>query len=177
MKDAGERAWYMPIPVQDADAEGDLTQYEPAIDLADKLIQEQIDSGISRNRIILGGFSQGSAVTALWSITKQKEENAVRKRIAGLVMIAGYVPMRAKFDKVTVEQGTRATIKDQPLLVIHGQEDTLIPPWVMQKGLPVLQEAGFEVNWALLPEMRHNVPGAALGALCTFLQSVLEEQT
>jgi predicted esterase len=167
-KDAGERAWYIPIPVQDQDTHGSLNAYEPSIDIAESLIQEQVKSGISRNRIVLGGFSQGSAITSLWAITKQKSE---KDRIAGLVMIAGYVPMRGKFEELITEEARKA-IKDEPLLIIHGQDDTLVAPWVMKEGVPVLEKAGFGVDWALLPNMRHNITGQAIGGLCSFLRDV-----
>lgn len=169
-KDAGERAWYIPVPVQDSDPQGDLSSYEPAINTADELIKEQEQSGIPRSRIVLGGFSQGSAITALWSITRQKTSS---DRIAGLALVAGYVPMRAQFDDL-IQQANRETIKDQPMLVVHGQDDTLIQPWVMKEGIPVLEKAGFDVTWALLPDMRHNVTGHCLAGLCKFLQDMFK---
>lgn len=166
--EAAERAWYIPVPVQDSDPTGDLSNYQPAIDIADELITEQERAGIPRSKIVLGGFSQGSAITALWSITRQATAS---NKVAGLALVAGYVPMRSKFDDF-LKSENRETIKDQPLLVVHGQDDTLIQPWVMKEGIPVLEKAGFDVTWALLPDMRHNVTGHALAGLCSFLQDV-----
>jgi predicted esterase len=80
--------------------------------------------------------------------------------------------MRARFDSL-ISPETREVIKDQPLLVVHGQDDTLIQPWVMKEGIPILEQAGFDVTWALLPDMRHNVTGQALAGLCSFIQDVL----
>lgn len=154
--------------MQDSDPQGDLSSYEPAIDIADSLIKEQEQSGIPRSRIVLGGFSQGSAVTALWSITRQKTTS---DKIAGLALVAGYVPMRAKFDNL-IQDANRDHIKDQPMVVVHGQDDTLIQPWVMQEGVPILEKAGFDLSWALLPEMRHNVTGQCIAGLCKFLEDM-----
>lgn len=168
-KEAAERAWYIPVPVQDADPTGEMTSYEPAICIVDDLIKEQEASGIPRSRIVLGGFSQGSAITALWSTSRQKSPS---DKIAGLALVAGYVPMRARFDSL-IQPEAREVIKDQPLLVVHGQDDTLIQPWVMKEGIPILEQAGFDVTWALLPDMRHNVTGQALAGLCSFIQDVL----
>lgn len=81
--------------------------------------------------------------------------------------------MRAQFDDL-IQEANRETIRDQPMLVVHGQDDTLIQPWVMKEGIPVLEKAGFDVTWALLPDMRHNVTGHCLAGLCKFLQDMFE---
>lgn len=79
--------------------------------------------------------------------------------------------MRGSIDRLI--KSDKSVIKDQPIVVIHGQEDTLIPLWVAQNGITKLEELGFEVNWAALPGMRHNTTGQSLGMLCQFLESVL----
>lgn len=161
------------MPVQDNDPQGDLSSYEASISIADDLIRQQEEAGIPRSRIVLGGFSQGSAITALWAITRQKSEY---DKIAGLALVAGYVPMRAKFTD-SIQEDNRKTIKDQPMLVVHGQDDTLIQPWVMKEGIPILEEAGFDVTWALLPDMRHNVTGQCLAGLCSFLSDMFSRNS
>lgn len=167
----GERAWY-PLKTghMDEDVHGDLEDYMPAVKTADDLIAEQESAGISRSRIFLGGFSQGSAVTHLWSILKQEKST---KRIAGLLSVAGYMPMRGKFKELA--QSDAKVIRNQPFVVIHGQQDTMLPLWVAQKGIPILEDLGFEVNWAVIPDMRHDIPGKALGMVCQFIESVLAD--
>ncbi|KAL7009973.1 hypothetical protein EMMF5_000882 [Cystobasidiomycetes sp. EMM_F5] len=170
-QDEGERAWYPLKSVHmDDDTLGDLEDYREAVHIAEDLIRKQEKAGIPRSRIVLGGFSQGSAVTFLWSILNQ---NQPQERIAGLVCIAGYVPMRGKFKDIV--ESDRALLADQPLVIIHGQQDSMLPLWVARKGIPVLEELGFEVNWAEVAGMQHNVPGQAIRILCRFLESVLEQ--
>jgi phospholipase/carboxylesterase len=140
------------------------------LDVADKLIEEEVKKGISRSRIILGGFSQGAAITSLWGILRQKR---TEDRLAGLILTAGYVPLRGRYKDLIVN---REVIKDQPLFILHGQNDTLLPLWVAMKGKPVLEEAGFEVNYVTIPGMRHDIPGPAIGYFCMFIESVFGEQ-
>lgn len=173
-RDAAERAWYPPVSphFEDASGAGDsIDVYKPAMAVVDALIEAEVQSGIPRNRIVVGGFSQGSAITILWALRNQKR---AEDRVAALVMVAGYVPMRGSLGKLV--QSDRALLRDQPIVIIHGQEDTLIPLWVAQKGIKLLEEDyAFEVNWAACPGMKHNFTGQSMGMLCQFLESVLEE--
>lgn len=172
-KDASERAWYPPVSPHFEDESGnadDLKDYLSAIEIAEALVKHEVDSGIPRSRIVLGGFSQGGAVTVLWALLNQRTQE---EKLAGLVSFASYVPMRGTLDQIL--KSDKAVIKDQPIVVIHGQEDTLIPLWVAQKGIAKLEKLGFEVNWAALPGMRHNTTGQSLGMLCQFLESVFNE--
>lgn len=109
-------------------------------------------------------------MTSLWGILRQKRKE---DRIAGLVLTAGYVPLRGRYKDIV--ESDPECIKDQPLLILHGDADTLLPLWVAMKGKPVLEKVGFEVNYVTIPEMRHDVPGRAIGYLCMFLESVLAE--
>jgi len=171
--EASERAWYPPVSPHFEDTSGnadDINDYLPAIATAEALIQEEVKSGIPRSRIVLGGFSQGSAVTALWALLNQRNKE---EKLAGWVSFAGYVPLRGSLDRLI--KSDRELIKDQPVCVIHGDGDSLIPVWVAQKGIAKLEELGFEVNWAILPGMQHNITGQSLGMLCQFLESLLHE--
>ena len=126
--------------------------------------------GIPRSRIVLGGFSQGSAITILWGLLNQRNEE---NKLAALAMVAGYVPLRGSLERLI--KSDKQAIKDQPIVVIHGQDDSLIPMWVAQKGIKLLEELGFEVNWAAVKGLGHSTNGEALGMLCQFLESVLNE--
>lgn len=170
-RDAGERAWYPPSTVTfDDDKDGDVAGFLPALDVVDDLIANEIESGIPRKNIILGGFSQGAAVTSLWGVLRQR---AREDRVAGLVLCAGYVPLRGKL--VQIKESSDGCIKNQPLCLIHGESDTLLPLYVAMRGKPVLEELGFEVNYVTIPGMRHEINGQAMGYLCMFLESVLAE--
>jgi predicted esterase len=57
------------------------------------LIAEEIASGTPSNRIVLGGFSQGGAMTLLTGTT-------IADRLAGLVVMSGWLPIKEKVKSV-----------------------------------------------------------------------------
>lgn len=86
--------------------------------------------------------------------------------------VGGYIPFIGKMDDIITSE--KEVLKDQPVLILHGQNDTLVPPWVALKAPPLLESVGYEVNYAMIPGMQHNMTGQTVGALCMFLESVLE---
>lgn len=58
-----------------------------------ELITAEIKAGISESRIVLGGFSQGGAMSLLTGL--QPDRN-----LAGLAVLSGWLPLRAKFKTV-----------------------------------------------------------------------------
>uniref|UniRef100_A0A0W0FQ38 Acyl-protein thioesterase 1 n=1 Tax=Moniliophthora roreri TaxID=221103 RepID=A0A0W0FQ38_MONRR len=55
-----------------------------------QLIDAETKSGLSANRIVLGGFSQGAAMSLLTGLTSEK-------RLAGVVALSGWLPLEEKF--------------------------------------------------------------------------------
>jgi predicted esterase len=58
-----------------------------------KLITAEVDAGIDASRIVLGGFSQGAAMTYLTGLTGER-------KLGGLVALSGWLPLREKFKQV-----------------------------------------------------------------------------
>lgn len=59
-----------------------------------QLIANEIEeSGIPPSRIVLGGFSQGGSMSLLSGLTTEK-------KLAGVVVLSGWLPLRAKFKEV-----------------------------------------------------------------------------
>lgn len=59
-----------------------------------QLISAEVDGGIPANRIVLGGFSQGAAMTLLTGVTTER-------RLAGLAVLSGWLPLREKIKAVS----------------------------------------------------------------------------
>ena len=78
------------IPNRAEDEEG---LYE-AVNWINKLIStEETEHNIPSNRIIIGGLSQGGAVSFLTAIT-------IKKPLAGLFALSAYIPLRRKTPEV-----------------------------------------------------------------------------
>ena len=79
------------IPNRPEDEEG----LYRAVNWINKLISiEETEHNIPPNRIIIGGLSQGGAVSLLTTIT-------TKKPLAGLFALSTYVPLRRKTPEVT----------------------------------------------------------------------------
>ena len=65
-----------------------------------QLITAEVDAGIPSDRIILGGFSQGAAMTLLTGLTSER-------KLGGLIVLSGWLPLRNKIKAVgcTVDRG------------------------------------------------------------------------
>lgn len=61
----------------------------------DQLIQAEVDAGIPENKIILGGFSQGGAVTALSALMTKRD-------LAGYVVLSSWVTLGHKIESVSL---------------------------------------------------------------------------
>lgn len=61
----------------------------------DELIQAEVDSGIPENRIVLGGFSQGGAISVLNMLTTER-------KLAGVMALSTWVPLSHKIAQVRI---------------------------------------------------------------------------
>ncbi len=57
------------------------------------MIQEEIEAGIPNDRIFLGGFSQGAAMTLLTGLT-------TKYKLGGFIALSGYLPLQSKIESV-----------------------------------------------------------------------------
>ena len=62
-----------------------------------QLITAEVDAGIPASRIVLGGFSQGGAMTILTGLTTEY-------KLAGLLVLSGWVPLAKTLKPVSVSQ-------------------------------------------------------------------------
>jgi predicted esterase len=63
----------------------------------DALLTEIVASGVDPSRIVLGGISQGAAMTILTGLT-------TARRLAGLIVLSARLPLRHKFKSVLLGQ-------------------------------------------------------------------------
>ena len=114
------------------------------------LINQQVADGISPSRIILGGFSQGGAVSIFSGPT-------FRERLAGVFGLSCYQLLPEKFDSLMAETGTEGKIRQRPPLFMgHGQEDPLVKiDWGRQTA-EGLRKKGFDVEWHEYPGLPHS---------------------
>src|SRR5882762_6387700 len=72
----------------------DETGLFAAVRKVNDLISAEIESGIPSKRIIVGGISQGAALSILTGLTTER-------KLAGVFVLSGYVPLRGKATSVS----------------------------------------------------------------------------
>jgi phospholipase/carboxylesterase len=124
------------------------------------LIQHEVDNGMPAERILLAGFSQGG-VMALHTALHYP------KRLAGILALSTFL---ADGDAIsTTKADANARI---PILMCHGQRDTVLPMALGKASLATLKSAGYAVEWREYP-MAHEVSLAEIQEISRWLQSVL----
>ena len=137
------RAWY---DIQSLDRkgrqdEGGIRESETRIR---DLIEQQHADGIAFDRIVIAGFSQGGAI-ALHTALRYPE------RLAGLMALSTYLPLA---DKLITEAAS--INRALPILMCHGQYDTVLPLDLGQWSRDQLTALDYRVEWKAYP-MAHEV--------------------
>lgn len=123
------RAWY-DILEMDIDRKIDHDGLEESTVLIRRLIADQVSQGISTNRIILAGFSQGGAMTYHVGIPHDPP-------LAGLMVLSAYLAD----PEVANREGS------VPLLCCHGNLDPVVPHALGKSSADRLTELGWPVEW------------------------------
>ncbi|KAF8076711.1 Phospholipase/Carboxylesterase-domain-containing protein [Lyophyllum atratum] len=79
-----------------------------------QLISTEVESGTDPSRIVLGGFSQGAAMSLLTGLTGER-------KLAGIAVLSGWLPIRAKFKAMASPHASKI-----PVFWGHGSIDPLI---------------------------------------------------
>ncbi|KAI0717952.1 Phospholipase/carboxylesterase [Fomitopsis betulina] len=98
----------------DARATEDEVGMLKAVTSINKLIQAEVDAGIPSNRILIGGFSQGGAMSLLTALTAER-------KFAGVAVLSGWLPLSKKIKAMATPNNTQT-----PMFWGHGEDDPLI---------------------------------------------------
>lgn len=152
-------AWYDVygiIPVQQEDEAG----IQASQRYIDALIQTEIDRGISSNRIVLAGFSQGGAI-ALHTTLRYPH------RLAGVLALSTYLPLHSK-----LSTEAHAANKNTPIFMAHGVFDDVISLDMSKLSRNLLQDSQYPVSWHEY-RMAHSVCTDEIADIEQFLKQVL----
>ena len=114
---------------------------------------------IDPQKIFLMGFSQGSMISLSYLLTRPQN-------IAGVIAQSGYVPIESR---LRVDENG---IKDKPVLMIHGLEDTRMPLEWSQKSRDFLLRYGVALDYQNF-HMDHTITTESLAAVRTWLEKQL----
>ena len=126
-----------------------------------KLVDHEIASGISSERILIAGFSQGGAVAYQLALTYPHS-------LAGLLALSTYFPTA---DDIEVSSAN----KQLDIEVMHGSYDPVVLPAMGRDALEALEGLGFKPNWREYP-MEHQVCYPQIKDISEWLKAKLLQQ-
>ncbi len=151
--------WF-PIPWIDGSSEedsaagmeravGDLNAY------LDTVMQEE---GISADKTILFGFSQGTMM-ALYVAPRRAQA------VAGVVGFSGRL--------MSPELLEDEAVVKPPVLLVHGDQDDVVPPTSLPEAADALTAAGFEVYAHVMKGTAHGIAPDGLSVAAAFMREKL----
>ena len=174
-RDAMTRVWYLPTRLtarplprpeleEDEDKDGILSSCEYIGTIIDELVAE----GIPLNRIAVGGFSQGCAVSLILGLCSRNAG-----RLGGIFGLMGYMPLIDQIDAIKEEIAPDTDVSSTPMYICRGTGDVLIPSRYHTSCLAKLRELGVRNIQDREHDIGHSLSGAVVQELGEFLESVL----
>ncbi len=139
------RAWYDIFDVGSDDRREDEDGIRDSARLIEGLIRRENERGVPANRVFLGGFSQGGAMTLFTGLRYPE-------RLAGLLALSAYLP---------IAEQTQAELRpenlDAPMFFGHGSYDPMVPMAWGKASFEAARNLGAkDVSWREYP-MPHSV--------------------
>ena len=157
------RAWYDILGAELGPAGAqreDVAGLRASQALVDGLIANERARGIAASRIVLGGFSQGCAMTLMAGLRYPD-------RLAGLLGMSGYLPLAAS----TAAERSAANA-GVPIFQAHGRSDPVIALDRAIASRDALLALGYPVEWHDYP-MPHSVCAPEIVDMNRWLLKVL----
>jgi len=182
--EAMARAWYVPKALPNArkprvpghedeeDAPDDEAGIMKSVEAVDQLVEQEIKSGTPAERILVGGFSQGCAVSLVWGLTGR-----FRHKVGGMVCLSGYFPLREIIEALRKETeiGGSQGEATKKWFYVHGTMDMLVPTKLYTQGKEELAKLvdQEDIEEHLYPGMGHSTNSAELRDLLGFFDKVI----
>ena len=150
-----------PIKVGSRD---DLAGLKSAVEIIEKCVQKLEKEGIKRDKIVIGGFSQGGAVALLaaYNASIQKIDG-----YAGCAILSGWLTLQEQLGEISSEAiGT-------PLYWGHGERDDKVTFGQQRFGVNTLKKAGLNDMKISEFDMGHSSHPEEIEQYAEFLEKVL----
>jgi len=153
------RAWY-DVSFDGLDKRPDERGIRASQAAIEQLLARENARGVPARRIVLAGFSQGGAMTLHTGLRHAQ-------RLAGLMVLSSYLPLPH-----TLEAERSPANATTPILMVHGEDDPVIPIDLAERSVTQLRGLGYEVDWRAYP-MEHSVCLDEIADIGEWLRSVL----
>ncbi|CZT51194.1 related to lysophospholipase [Rhynchosporium secalis] len=139
-------AWYDIIEFGDLQSGQDETGILKSRDYFHTLIASEIEAGIPSNRIVLGGFSQGGAMSIFSGITAPT-------KLGGIFGLSCYLLLHKKLKDFVP---TESPNKETPVFMGHGDSDPVVKPEWGQMTAKILRETGWKADLKMYKGLGHS---------------------
>lgn len=151
------RAWYDIDPGAPLSGEADIRASAAAV--AD-LVERENGRGVSTDRIVLAGFSQGGVIALHLGLR-------LPERVAGIMALSTYV-----HDHEHVADEVSLASVDVPIFMAHGIQDPMIPITRAVTSRQALEALGYRIEWHEYA-MGHQVCPQEIAHISRWLSGVL----
>ncbi|GKZ29404.1 hypothetical protein AbraIFM66950_004677 [Aspergillus brasiliensis] len=143
-------------------------QDEPGVlrsrDYFNTLIKEQIDQGIKPSRIVVGGFSQGGAMSLFTGLTSTE-------KLGGVFGLSCYLLLHDRIKNFIPGDWPN---KQTPFFIAHGEEDEVVKFEFGKQSAKMVQELGVEdVEFRSYSDLGHSADPDEVEDLTRFLHKVI----
>ncbi|MGG7646261.1 alpha/beta hydrolase [Rhodovulum sp. YNF3179] len=150
--------WF-PIPwidgsSEEAAREGMARAVEDLNGFLDKTHQEE---GIGPENTILFGFSQGTMMSL----------HVAPRRAPGVAGVVGFS------GRLLAPESLSEAISQPPVLLVHGDQDDVVPPAALPEAAEALEAAGFTVYAHVSKGVGHGIAPDGLGVALSFMTEYL----
>ncbi|CAH1399336.1 unnamed protein product [Nezara viridula] len=140
-----------------------LSEIDEAADSLREIIIEQEKCGIKRDRIVIGGESQGGMISLHAAYRFYPE-------IAGVVAVSACLP-----EQHTVYKAAKDLEKRPPLLMIHSSKDGMIPFEWGKIAFDRLEAVGVEGKFHEIAEASHELILQELEIIYKWMEAILPQ--
>jgi len=138
--------WYDILAFGDLQSDQDEKGITKSQTYFHSLIADEVKAGIPSNRIVLGGFSQGGAMSIFSGITAPT-------KLGGIFGLSCYLLMHNKVHELVPSDSPN---KETPIFMGHGDSDPLVKtPWG-QLTAKRLQDMGYKVDLKIYKGLEHS---------------------
>lgn len=158
-------AWFDIYELENPNAKQDIEGFFKSCDILKNLVKQQIEEfKIPPEKIIIGGFSQGAAISLATLATMET-------KIGGCVALSGFCALRKE-----VESKLLSANLDTPIFQGHGTADPVINYQYGKKTSEFFKELGFKnLDFQTYPGVQHSASDEELAAVIKFIKDVLEK--
>lgn len=122
------------------------------------LDEQQARLGLGDQDTVLAGFSQGAMLALQVGLR-------MNRQLAGVIAYSGVL--------IAAETLKEEITAKPPVLLVHGERDTVVPPQASQVAQQFLAHSGVDAKLLMRPALAHGIDEEGLRQGLAFLQKVL----